>query len=49
MTQYGGDVLRCYGLTPHEWFAVVILAFAIVPGMLIFKAFQLWHRNKKTA
>ena len=49
MTQCGGDVLRCYGLTLHEWFAVVILAFAIVPGMLIFKAFQLFHRRKKTA
>lgn len=47
MTQFGGDVLRCYGLTAREWWDVLLLSFvAIVPGMLIFKALQLRFQNK---
>ena len=37
MTQYGGEVLRCSGLSMGEWIFTIILAFLIVPVMLIVK------------
>ena len=43
MIYFGGDILRCYGLTGTEWLFVVILAFTIIPVDLIRK---LLYRNK---
>ena len=37
MTYFGGEILRCYGLTATEWLFVVVLAFTIVPVDLIRK------------
>ena len=39
MTYFGGEILRCYGLTATEWLFVVVLAFTIVPVDLIRKLF----------
>lgn len=38
MADFGGDILRCYGLTIQEWIVVTILAFTIIPVDLIRKA-----------
>lgn len=37
MTDFGGDILRCYGLSGMEWVIVSILAFTIIPVDLIRK------------
>ena len=37
MADFGGDILRCYGLTLTEWAAVTVLAFTIIPVDLIRK------------
>ncbi|WP_347559900.1 cation-translocating P-type ATPase [Clostridium sp. AM58-1XD] len=37
MADFGGDVLRCYGLAPKEWVIVTVLAFTIIPVDLIRK------------
>lgn len=37
MTYFGGDVLRCYGLTGSEWIIVLGLAITIIPIDLIRK------------
>lgn len=38
MADFGGEVLRCYGLTIREWIVVTILAFTMIPVDLIRKA-----------
>lgn len=38
MTDFGGDILRCYGLVSNEWIVVVLLAFTIIPVDIIRKA-----------
>ena len=38
MTYLGGDIMRCYGLTGHEWVLVLGLAVTIIPVDLIRKA-----------
>lgn len=38
MADFGGEILRCYGLTIQEWIVVTILAFTIIPVDLIRKA-----------
>lgn len=38
MTDFGGDILRCYGLNISEWVLVLALAFTIIPIDLIRKA-----------
>jgi len=38
MTDFGGDILRCYGLNGGEWVLVLALAFTIIPVDLIRKA-----------
>lgn len=38
MADFGGDVLRCYGLNGKEWVVVTILAFTMIPVDLIRKA-----------
>ena len=38
MADFGGDILRCYGLVGKEWAVVVVLAFTIIPVDLIRKA-----------
>lgn len=37
MADFGGDILRCYGLNVQEWIVVTILAFTIIPVDLIRK------------
>ena len=37
MTYFGGEILRCYGLTATEWLFVVVLAFTIIPVDLVRK------------
>lgn len=37
MTDFGGDILRCYGLVANEWIVVVLLAFTIIPVDIIRK------------
>ncbi len=37
MTDFGGDILRCYGLAMNEWIVVTILAFTIIPVDLLRK------------
>lgn len=37
MTDFGGDILRCYGLSAGEWMLVIALAFTIIPVDLIRK------------
>ncbi len=44
MTYFGGNILRCYGLTATEWLFIIILSFTIVPIDLIRK---LYYRNKQ--
>lgn len=43
MTYFGGNILRCYGLTATEWLFIIILAFTIIPVDFIRK---LLYRNK---
>ncbi|GHV35798.1 calcium-translocating P-type ATPase, PMCA-type [Synergistales bacterium] len=38
MTTFGGAVLRCYGLLPGEWTAVLLCAFSIIPVDLLRKS-----------
>lgn len=38
MADFGGEILRCYGLVGKEWVVVVVLAFTIIPVDLIRKA-----------
>jgi len=38
MTNFGGTILRCYGLTINEWIFVLLLAFTVIPIDLIRKA-----------
>ncbi len=45
MTYFGGNILRCYGLTATEWLFIIILSFTIVPIDLIRK---LYYRNKQS-
>lgn len=37
MTQFGGKVMHCYGLTPLQWAHVVAIAFLIIPIDIIRK------------
>lgn len=37
MTDFGGDILRCYGLSPSEWLLIIVMAFTIIPVDLIRK------------
>lgn len=37
MADFGGDILRCYGLNIREWILITILAFTIIPVDLIRK------------
>ena len=34
LTQFGGAVLRCFGLAPNEWLLVLMLAIMIIPADL---------------
>lgn len=38
MTDFGGDILRCYGLNINEWILVIAMGFTIIPIDLIRKA-----------
>ncbi len=44
MTYFGGNILRCYGLTATEWLFILVLAFTIIPVDFIRK---LYYRNKQ--
>ena len=44
MTYFGGNILRCYGLTATEWLFILVLAFTIIPIDLIRKLF---YRKKE--
>lgn len=44
MTYFGGNILRCYGLTATEWLFILVLAFTIIPVDLIRKLF---YRKKE--
>ncbi|MBR1805922.1 MAG: calcium-translocating P-type ATPase, PMCA-type [Selenomonadaceae bacterium] len=37
MTEFGGAVLRCYGLTPSEWVFVLAMAATIIPVDIVRK------------
>ena len=37
MTDFGGVILRCFGLTLSEWVAVILLALTIIPVDLLRK------------
>ena len=37
MTEFGGAVLRCYGLTPNEWLFVIAMAATIIPVDIVRK------------
>ena len=37
ITEFGGAILRCYGLTPSEWFFVLAMAVTIIPIDMIRK------------
>lgn len=37
MTDFGGVILRCFGLTLSEWAVVLVLAATIIPIDLIRK------------
>lgn len=39
MADFGGDILRCYGLTLPEWGAVILLAVTVIPVDLVRKLF----------
>ena len=39
MTYFGGNILRCYGLTATEWLFIIVLAFTIIPVDFIRKLF----------
>lgn len=38
LTNFGGDILHCYGLHAGEWLFVILLAFTIIPIDLLRKA-----------
>lgn len=44
MTYFGGNILRCYGLTATEWLFILVLAFTIIPIDLFRK---LLYRKKE--
>ncbi|MBP1758106.1 MAG: calcium-translocating P-type ATPase, PMCA-type [Firmicutes bacterium] len=53
LTQLGGPIFRCFGLTFSEWAFVILLAFLIIPVDLLRKAIiaarQSDHRSIQTA
>ncbi len=38
LTQFGGEIFRCYGLNLQEWAVVILLSFLIIPVGILRKA-----------